>query len=259
MSKEHNMVETKSKLFAAITFSTSLLVQVFIWFVLYPFAGYSDKTLFLAQSLLLFLGIGLIYLFKLNWGKIGAGVSDFIWALIGITISHLAILVIVFLGNLFMNPIQLFRTEYSLYAISNNWLLTGFGEELIFSGLLFNLLTHAKGIRHRWLALLLTAFAFSLWHLPGYLAVGLRFSSLGSDLIFDLILRMLSWGFFGTIYMFSDNLWLAAFAHASTDYALLPVIINSAVYGLVFLSLTIVVARWLKKKQMPKYLVNLGS
>jgi membrane protease YdiL (CAAX protease family) len=245
------MQESKIKYFALITLLAALTVQVLTWFVLYPLAGYNDITLLTAQAVFLALGIGLILVFHLAWKQIGVGVKEFTQALIGISISYGLLLLIILLLNAFGYSTPVFRQEYHLYAFLNNWLLTGFGEELLFAGILFNLLRRSFTDRHRWVALLLTAGMFSLWHLPGYVAIGLHTDSLGPGLIFDLLLHIVSWVFFGMIYLFSGNLWLTAFAHASTDYALLPGIIHSPLLGLVFMFITLAVARWMGKRQNP--------
>jgi membrane protease YdiL (CAAX protease family) len=245
------MQESKNKYFVLITLLAAFTVQVLTWFVLYPLAGYNDITLLTAQGVFLALGIGLILVFKLAWKQIGVGVKEFIQALFGISISYGLLFLIILLLHAFGYSIPLFRQEYNIYAFANNWLLTGFGEELVFAGILFNLLRRSFTDRHRWVALLLTAGMFSLWHLPGYVAIGLRMDSLGPGLIFDLLLHIVSWGFFGMIYLLSGNLWLTAFAHASTDYALLPGIINSPFLGLVFMFITLAVARWMGKRQNP--------
>jgi membrane protease YdiL (CAAX protease family) len=245
------MQESKNKYFVWITLLAALTVQVLTWFVLYPLAGYNDITLLTAQAVFLALGIGLILVFDLNWKQIGVGVKELIQALIGISISYGLLLLIILLLNATGYSTPVFRHEYQLFAFANNWLLTGFGEELVFAGILFNLLRRSFKDRRRWIALLLTAGMFSLWHLPGYVAIGLRMDSLGPGLIFDLLLHIVSWGFFGMIYLLSGNLWLTAFAHASTDYALLPGIINSPFLGLVFMFITLALARWMGKRQNP--------
>jgi len=55
--------------------------------------------------------------------------------------------------------------------------------------------------------------------------------------------------------LFSDNLWLVIFAHASTDYAILPAVVNQPVIGLIFMGLLLVYAwrigRSRKKHQHP--------
>lgn len=238
------MDHSRNRLHAWIVFMAAITVQMLTWFVLYPLAGYNDITLLIAQLVFLALGIGLIVVFKENLNQIGAGANDFMRGVIGISVSYGLLLVILVSLNALGYPNTIFRQEYQLYSFANNWLLTGFGEELVFAGLLFNLIARSMKDCHRWRAVLLTAVLFSFWHLPGYLAIGLRMGTLGPDLVFDLLLRMVSWIFFGTIYLLSGNLWLTSFAHASTDYALLPAVVNSPLLGLVFMMINLLIA-WL--------------
>nr|NIV39989.1 CPBP family intramembrane metalloprotease [Anaerolineae bacterium] len=151
----------------------------------------------------------------------------------GIGLAYGLLLAVLLIANALGGQFQIFRQSYYGVAILDNWLLTGLGEEFFFAGVLFTLVQ--KRIRRAWLAVLLTAIAFALWHLPGYLAIGLRTGDLGAGILFDLMLNLLSWSFFGTIYYLSGNLWLTAFAHASTDYGLLPAITDAPALGLLFM------------------------
>lgn len=108
------------------------------------------------------------------------------------------------------------RSGYSFYAFASNWILTGFGEEPVFAGVLFNIVPFAKIGRGRWLAVVAVAAVFALWHLPGYVAIELRTGGLNVGIAWALLLRLLSWGFVGAIYVVSGNLWLTAMAHGST-------------------------------------------
>jgi len=156
----------------------------------------------------------------------------------------------VLIANALGGQLWVFRQSYHPYAILDNWLLTGLGEELFFAGVLFNLMR--KRVRRAWFGVLLTAAAFALWHLPGYVAVGLHTGQVGAGILFDLLLNLLSWSFFGAIYLFSGNLWLTAFAHASTDFGLLPAITNSPTLGILFMSAVVAIAWWLgRRRQYP--------
>jgi membrane protease YdiL (CAAX protease family) len=248
--KETSFMEvSKNRLSALIVVIAAFLVQVGTWFVFYPLAGYSDVTLLIAQLAFLVLGIGLMFVFRVGWRTIGIGGKEFVRAAGGILVSYGLLLVVLLLLNALGAAFPIFRQQYQLYAFANNWLLTGFGEELVFAGVLFNLIARCFAPRRRWAAVLLTAVSFSLWHLPGYIAVGLRMGTLGPGLAFDLLLNAVSWGFFGAIYLLSGNLWLTAFAHASTDYALLPVVTNTPILGLLFMVITLIVARWLGRNR----------
>lgn len=238
------MEKVNPKKAAAIAVLAALAMQVLTWFVWYPLAGYNDTTLLIAQLAFLALGIVLFLAFKMRWQGIGLGRREFFEAVLKILLAYAAVLLIVVILKAAGSEINLFRQQYNLYAFVNNWLLTGVGEELVFAGVLFNLISISAQSRRRWSAVLLTAMFFALWHLPGYLAVGIKMDSLNAGIAVDLLLNMISWGFFGTIYLFSGNLWLTAFAHASTDYALLPAVVNSPVIGLVFMLITVALAYW---------------
>jgi membrane protease YdiL (CAAX protease family) len=60
-----------------------------------------------------------------------------------------------------------------------------------------------------------------------------------------------SWLVFGAIYAISGNLWMAAFAHASTDYGLSPLVTNEPLIGLVFMAFLIYGAYMVKKVEHP--------
>ncbi len=244
------MTASKARLNAWITLLAAIAVQALTWFMLYPLAGYNDLTLTIAQVAFLLLGAGLLFAFRLDPRSIGLGGSAFLRGLGGIALAYLLLLGVLLVSNALGAQLSLFRPEYRLDAIFNNWLLTGLGEELVFAGLLFNLIDRARDHRRRWAAVLLTAAGFALWHLPGYLAVGLRMGTLGPGLAFDLLLNMVSWCFFGSIYLLSGSLWLTAFAHASTDYALLPAIIHSPLLGLLFMLFNVLIAWRLGKRRI---------
>jgi len=223
----------------------ALALQFFTWFVLYPIAGYSDTTLTIAQSIFLLFGLGSVLALRLNFIRIGVGPANLLRAGVGILFSYGILLMFLVLLNILGLRVALFRQVYSPYALVNNWLLTGFGEELVFAGVLFNLVRLALyQPRRPWMAILITSSAFALWHLPGYLAVGINMGTLGPGLIFDLLINIISWVFLGMIYWLSGNLWLTAFAHASTDYSLLPAVTNSPVYGLILMLFIIAFAFW---------------
>ncbi len=230
-----------------ITVLTALAMQVVTWFVLYPLAGYNNVTLLVSQSVILLLGIMLVGIFRLNWRCIGSHWKDFLRAIAGIAAAYSLLFLLLLALKHFEASIPLFRPEYKIYPFFNNWLLTGFGEELLFAGIIFNLLTQRAKFR-KWVAVMFTASIFAIWHLPGYLAIGLKTGMQVPDLVFNLLLHLVSWGFLGTIYWFSGNLWLTAFAHASTDYALLPAITQLPQMGLVFMFMLLVIGYLIRVK-----------
>jgi membrane protease YdiL (CAAX protease family) len=241
---QHKKFGYQSLLFFIIAFT----IQVLVWFVLYPTAGYNPNTLSIAQFSFILVTIVLFFLYRVSWQTIGILWKSFILAVGGISFSYLLIILLLALLNACGLQYQVLRQTYRLDALLNNWLLTGFGEELFFAGLLFNRIARSQKKPKGWLTVMLTAVAFALWHLPGYLGVGLRMGTLNVSILFDLLLNLISWCFFGTIYLLSGNLWLTAFVHASTDYALLPVIVSNPLLGLLFMLLNILTAYFLKKK-----------
>jgi membrane protease YdiL (CAAX protease family) len=209
------------------------------WYLLYPLAEYNNLTLNIALALTPLVAVGIIIVLRLRPFSLGLSLGRLARAGLLITLGYGLVVLLGFLvNNLTVTQLPLLRSSYSLGAWVNGWLLTGLGEELLFSGVLFSLLA-ARLPRRRWLAVLGVAVLFALWHLPGYLAQG----RLGGDLAGRLALNAVSWLFFGTVYALSGNLWLAAFTHASTDYALVPLVTSSPLLGLVFMFF-IVFASW---------------
>ncbi|MFW5987946.1 MAG: type II CAAX prenyl endopeptidase Rce1 family protein, partial [bacterium] len=128
------------------------------------------------------------------------------------------------------------RESYDLYYFLDNWILTGLGEELLFAGLIFNLLLRKGKIQKTWLVVMIISFLFAIWHLPKHLAIMLNSGNVSFGFLFRLLMNVLSWNIFGWLYVKSKkNLWLVAFAHASTDYPLLPMIVKIPVMGIVFM------------------------
>ncbi len=245
------MDATKLKSSLLIAAVAALAIQVLTWFVFYPLAGYNDVTLAIAQLAFFLLGVGLVFALRIGWRRIGLKIRDLALAVTGIILAYALILILLLLLNRFGGQLAIFRQQYHLYALLNNWLLTGLGEELVFAGVLFNLMIRIVDTRRRWNAVLLTAGLFALWHLPGYLAVGLRMGTLGFSLVIDLLLHVISWSIFGTIYLLSGNLWLTAFVHASTDYPLLPIVTDNPLIGLFFMAIVIAFAVWIRRRRVP--------
>ncbi|MBN2048631.1 MAG: CPBP family intramembrane metalloprotease [Anaerolineaceae bacterium] len=220
-----------------INFVVSLLVifalPVFTWFVWYPWVGYSDTSLLAMELLFFAAGVGLLIWQKKYPKAVGLTGKQLLSALILLTAAYAFILAAASLVRHFLQPeIRLFRDSYQLTALLRNWFLTGLGEEILFCGILFNTLSRLlKQSKSRWLAVLLTALLFSLWHLPGHLAIGREVG----DLLARLGIHFFSWLFFGAIYALSGNLWLAGLTHAASDYALLPVIVNQPLFGLLLM------------------------
>jgi membrane protease YdiL (CAAX protease family) len=238
---------------AILVYAVVVAKQILTWYVLYPTAGYNDITLNGTQAVTLLLGVLFVVVYRLGWRRIGLGLRRLGEAIAAVTIAYVVLLLVVIVIQLLGTDAPLFRESYSAYAFLNNWVLTGFAEELLFAGVVFTLVLRARS-RERsfaaaWPVVLVVAALFSLWHLPGYIAVALRSGGLGAGLIVDLILPFLSWLFIGTIYVLSGNLWLAAFVHASTDYALLPAIVDRPEMGVVFMLANVAIAWWLGRRR----------
>lgn len=237
---EHRRTNTQA---AMIVYLVALALQVFIWFAFYRIAGYSDITMNIACGLTLLLGVVAAALLHLGPGQIGLGRDQFLEAVIVAAAVHMLLVLGGMAVNAFGGGIGVFRQSYSVAALVNNWILTAFGEELVFAGVVFSVLAGARS-RSRWVMVPAVALLFALWHFPGYLAIGLRTDSLTVRVVGDLAINMASWLFFGAIYVVSGNLWLVVIAHASTDYGLLPMITQNPLIGFVFM-LLILLGGWL--------------
>ncbi len=231
----------------SITTVAAFAIQVLTWFVLYPLAGYNDLTLNLSLLAMFLLGVVMFIVGRLGWKNIGLSLKDLGTATIAITIAYTVIAIIVLVTNRTGAERELFRSSYTVYAFASNWGLTALGEELVFAGVLFTSLVAAAPSRRKWLFLVIVAVIFALWHLPGYIAIGLKTQIELPRMLLDFLLRALSWCFFGTMYILSGNLWLAALAHASTDYAILPIIVNDPLIGVIFMFILIVLSPLLPK------------
>lgn len=111
--------------------------------------------------------------------------------------------------------------SYAVIAISvvSNLVFTGAVEELAFRGYLQNKLVSlvdVGGLRLQTaVGILLTGISFSLMHIPARLLVdGFRLSELGGT----LVLLALSGMMFGTIYAFTQNLWLVMLLHGVGNF-----------------------------------------
>lgn len=226
------------------TYITALILQIATWFLLYPLAGYNDITVTIASGSYLVLSLGLVLGYRLSWQRIGMGWDKLLKALLvaSLTYAFFLLLGLLLRGSGF--KVAVLRDQYNLYALASNWVLTGLGEELVFAGIILTLTIAQVNGRRRWLAIIVVALMFALWHLPGYLAVGIHAGNISINIFFHLMLNFLSWVVFGTIYLLSRNLWLTAIAHASTDYALLPMLIDVPILGLAFM-ITLTGLGWL--------------
>jgi membrane protease YdiL (CAAX protease family) len=236
---------------AFIIYAVLLIKQIVIWFLYYRSLGYSDVTLAISQTVTLVLGILFVFMFGLNFIRIGAGGRALLEGIASIIGVYLVFLLVVVVTRAAGISVPLFRAEYSLWAFASNWLLTGLAEELLFAGLIFSLLClyrkEHQTVGREWTTVLAVAALFSLWHAPGYIAIGIGADTLSWGIFGSLGLNLLSWLFFGVIYLISGNLWLTAFIHGSTDYAVLPAIVDRPALGVVFMLLG-VAAAWLLRR-----------
>jgi membrane protease YdiL (CAAX protease family) len=215
-------------------------IPIFTWFVLYRNAGYNPWTLRIALLMTMAAGAGFLVYMRRSLSSIGMSPRHLFQAGALVALAYGLILLTGFaMNSLFDSGLTLLRSGYSHDAFFENWVLTAFGEELLFCGVIFTLAAARLPGKKRWLAVLGVALLFALWHLPGYLAQG---RAVG-DMAGRMGLNFSSWLFFGTMYALSGNLWLAAFAHASTDYGISPLVTNEPVFGLMFMVL-LVFAAW---------------
>jgi membrane protease YdiL (CAAX protease family) len=220
-------------------------IPIFTWFILYRNAGYNPWTLRIALLMTMAAGAGFLVYMRQSLSSIGLSLRQLFQAGVLVALAYGLILLTGFVMNsLFDSGLTLLRSGYSHDAFFENWVLTAFGEELLFCGVIFTLAAARLPGRKRWLAVLVVALLFALWHMPGYLAQG---RAVG-DMAGRMGLNFTSWLFFGTIYALSGNLWLAPFTHASTDYGISPMITNEPVIGLVFM-VFLVFAAWVVNRR----------
>ncbi len=226
--------------------------SILTWFVLYPTAGYNEVTLNGTQAVTLILGVLFVAIYRLGWRQVGLSLRSLRQGAAALAAAYAVLLAAVVVPRLAGGDLAIIREGYSAYAIFNNWVLTGLAEELIFAGVIFTLIMQGwtsadrdgwTGFRRNAAIIVLVAALFALWHLPGYVAVAVRSQGISAAMLGNLALPFASWLFFGTIYLLSRNLWLTAFIHASTDYALLPAIVDRPALGLLFMA-TGVFAAW---------------
>jgi membrane protease YdiL (CAAX protease family) len=242
----------KRRLGAAFIIYVVLLVkQIVIWFLYYPSLGYSEMTLGISQGVTLVLGIVFVFMFGLNFTRIGAGVRSLLEGVAAIVAVYLVFVLVVLIARAAGGSAPLWRDTYSISAFASNWLLTGAAEELLFAGLIFSLLCFSRKeqqtVGREWSTVLIVALLFALWHLPGYLAIAVGAGNVSWGILGSLGLNLASWLFFGVIYLVSGNLWFTAFVHGSTDYGLLPSITTRPLLGLVFMLMCVGTA-WLLRR-----------
>ena len=191
-----------------LVYGIVVIKQVLTWFVVYRFAGYNYVTLNATQAVTLLLGTGFVTIYRLGWRRIGLGSRKLREGAAVVAVAHVVLLGALLTLRTVGAEVPLFRDTYRLDALFNNWVLTGFAEELVFAGVIFGLALVALG-RERQFP--------SAW--PVVILVAAMFS-----------------------------LWLTAFVHASTDYALLPAITGRPLAGLIFMLTNVALAWWLGRR-----------
>ena len=224
----------------------AFVIPIATWFWLYPTFGYGPGTLLIAQASVLVAAVVLVAATGLNWRDLGLGPRSLVTAVVVGAAAYAAIMAVAgVLNAAFDTGFTLFRSRYEAAAFVDNWLLTAFAEQLLFAGVVFGLVRGLVDRRRLWLAVVLVAVAFALWHLPGYLAVGYGAAATAGR----LALNLASWLIFGSIYALSGNLWLVVVAHAATDYGLSPLVTNEPLFGLLFMAILIAGTRWSRRPE----------
>ena len=225
----------------AIAVAVAIAISAATWFLLYPWAGYGTATRVAAHLAFFAAAIALAVRFRIPATAFGLSARDAAWAAGVGAIAYGVVMGGAAATNALLGTaFTVLRTRYDPVALFDAWILTALGEELLFAGVVFTLIAAALPRRRRWWAVPFTALAFAAMHLPGYLAIGYPAASV----LGRLALNAVSWGVFGTIYLLSGNLWLVVVAHAATDLGLTPLVTNEPLWGLVFMALLVVGARW---------------
>lgn len=207
----------------------------------YRFLGYNIYTLTAMEVLIWILGYLAIKSDGVNLNKVGGSAKHLLRALTVIFCTYLCLLFLVWvfssIGTINRESIK----SISLWWLFDNWVLTGFGEELLFRG--FLLVSIARWFNRKgfpFTALLVSSVIFALYHLPFSLWIGKS----GIPLVMDIFLPFASSLVFGLAYVSSSNLWLAAFLHGVTDYPLSPLIKSNPFLGLLFMGTAILLGKY---------------
>lgn len=207
----------------------------------YRFLGYNIYTLTALEFLIWPLGYLAVKSESLNLSKVGGSVRNLARALAVITCTYLIFFFFVWVlrstGSIRGEVIK----SVSFWWLFDNWVLTGFGEELLFRGFLFVSVSrwiNKKGFPFT--ALLISSIVFALYHLPFSLWMGKS----GIHLMMDVLLPFASSWVFGLAYLLSSNLWLPAFLHGITNYPLSPLIKSYPFLGLLFMGTAITLGKY---------------
>jgi uncharacterized protein len=227
---------TPSLLLLILGLAVTFAIPILSFRAVYPLFGYNLTTLVAVQIAILLAGAALAALAGYGPRRLGAGPASLVLGIVLIAACYalfLAIAAGLSAAGIVKEP--LLRTGYAAWPVVDNWLLTGFGEELLFRGFLLTLMVAMLPSRHRWWTVAAVAIIFALWHLPSLLAAGRE----GTQLLLRLALPAASGLIFGAVYLWSRNLWFTAFLHGTTNYPLSPLITENPALGLVFMAIAL--------------------
>jgi membrane protease YdiL (CAAX protease family) len=216
--------------------AAAFAIPILAFRAVYPLLGYSSTTVVAIQIAILLAGVALAAFAGYGAGRLGSGLASLAQGVVmiaGCYALFLAVAAGLSAAGVIHEP--LLRAGYSPWLMVDNWLLTGFGEELLFRGFLLTLMVAMLPSRYRWWAVVASALVFALWHLPSLVASGRE----GAQLLLRLALPAASGLIFGAVYLWSRNLWFTAFLHGTTNYPLSPLITENPVLGLAFMAIAL--------------------
>jgi membrane protease YdiL (CAAX protease family) len=210
-----------------LMYGAVFFLQIVIWFFFYRLAGYNDLIGGLMAMVFLMTAVVLALANGLSIRRWGLELTNLVEAL---ELIILALVFIIILGGalkLFGAQLSFLRPHYSLHAMISSLFLESLGQQLLFTGVFYHLISRFFEDENRWQAVLVTAFLYGMWHLPGSLAVMLDQHSLGSNFFLQIASPFLLWIILGLFYYFSENLWLAILLQATLIYPLTGFLIRS--------------------------------
>lgn len=216
----------------------ALLIGAVLFPAVAAVLGHGPWTATVCLVILLAIGYSALRAEDLSLRQVGGSLRDFAQA-IGVLLAAYAVfsLLLMLFQRSGSTQLRAGLVGFSLYAWFDNWVLTGFSEELLFRGyLLTSLRQRMMGPGGAWFAALVSSAGFSLYHLPFSLWLGQTGTALAMDLAMPFISSLLV---FVPAYVLSGNLWLAAFLHGVTDYPVVRAIKDQPLWGLVFMALAI--------------------